>query len=481
MLMDNEIIDKLKEIVGESNVSIDAFELSQYSRDFNNSGTNPDIIVTCHTKDQIKKVLLLANENIIPITPKSSAVDYYGASIPSYGGILLNLQEMNEIKEIDKSMNRYATIEPGVTFEQLQTELEKDGFCVMMPLGVSCKNSILSTYLERTPLLSGPVPILSNGWQCIFDMDVLLPNGHSFHTGSGEATPQYKNLTPHGITGPDFSRVLTAAQGTMGIVTEMSIKIKRKYPYERIFAVVSDKNDLLEIVGKLKKLDIGKECLLISALNLASILSQNFDHLDELLEILPDWTLILRLVGYDEEELKVSLEDLKDFKLTNALNTLQILTEIENLEEIFLNEFKSPNKLINYRYYKGHCRTLSFYTESNQIKLFDKQMEYLADGYNYLKSDLYGYIMPIEQGRVYYYEYNFHSDPNNPEDFYRIQKLYQEACEIVVNNGGIIDRPYGPFLVNLIYSKSSDYYDNLLSIKSWFDPNNILNPGKIFP
>ncbi|MBD3230543.1 MAG: FAD-binding protein [Candidatus Lokiarchaeota archaeon] len=479
--MQNNIINRLKELVGESNVSTDSFELSKYSRDFNCSGTNPDIIVSCHNKEQIKQVLLLANENVIPITPKSSEIDYYGASIPSYGGILLNLQEMNEIKVIDTSSNRYATVEPGVTFEQLQKELDEKGFCVMMPLGVSCKNSILSTYLERTPLLSGPVPILSNGWQCIFDMDILLPNGQNFHTGSGEATPQYKNLTPHGITGPDFSRVFTAAQGTMGIVTEMSVKIKRKFPFESIFMVVSDKNDLLETVGKLKKLDIGKECLIISALNLASILSQDFDHLDELLEILPDWTMVLRLTGYDEDELNVNLADLNDFKLTNAINTLQIITEIENFEEIFLNEFKLPNRLINYRYYKGHCRTLSFYTEADRINEFDKQVEYLADGYNYLKSDLYGYIMPIEQGRVYYYEYNFHSDPSSPEDLYRIEKLYQDACEIVVNNGGIIDRPYGSFLVNLIYSKSSEYYENLLSIKSWFDPNNILNPGKIFP
>ncbi|TFF86858.1 MAG: FAD-binding oxidoreductase [Promethearchaeota archaeon] len=479
--MNNEILDQLKKIVGEDNISIDPVELSKYSRDFNNFGTNPDFIVTCHNKEQLKNVLLLANEYIVPVTPRSSKIDYYGASIPTYGGILLNLQEMKNIKKIDTSTNRYATIEPGVTFEELQSELDKEGFQVMMPIGVSCKNSILSTYLERTPLLSGPIPILSNGWQCIFDMDVLLPNGDNFNTGSGEATPQYKNLTPHGVTGPDFSRIFTAAQGTMGIVTEMSIKIKRKHPFESIFAVISDKLNLLETAVKLKKLDIGRECLLINQLNFAAMLSENYNELDELFEILPKWVMILRIVGYDEDELKVNLEDLNDFKLNNSIDTLQILTEKTGLEDLFLKEFKLPNKLINFRYYKGHCKTLSFYTEFDKIDELDRQIEYLAGAYDYPVSDLYGYIMPIEQARTFYCEYNFHSDPEDLEYFHSTQQLYQEACDLVLNLGGVIDRPYGQYLVNLIYSKSSSYYDNLLMIKSWFDPNNILNPGKIFP
>ncbi|MHA1309861.1 MAG: FAD-binding oxidoreductase [Candidatus Helarchaeota archaeon] len=478
--MSNEIIEQLIKIVGEDNVSIDPYELSIYSRDFNNFGSIPDYIVTCHSKEEVMKILQFANENYIPITPKSSKIDYFGAAIPSYGGILLNLQEMKKIKKIDTTLNRYATVEPGVTFEDLQKELDKLGFQVMMPLGVSCKNSILSTYLERTPLLSGPIPILSNGWQCIFDMDVLLPNGDNFHTGSGEATPKFKNLTPHGVTGPDFSRIFTGAQGTMGIITEMTVKIKRKYPFESIFTYNAEKDSLLDIVSKIKKLDIGKECLIISKLNMASILAEDFDQVDELIDVLPDWTMVLRVAGYDEEELQVNLADLEDFKLSNSINTLEILTNINNIEEIFLNEFKLPNKLINFRYYQGHCQTISFYTEKDRIRDFDKQVEYVANNYNYPIDNLYGFIMPIEQGRTFYYEYNFHSDHNNVDDYFRIQKLYQEVCEIVINLGGIIDRPYGEYLINLIYSKIPEYYNNILIIKNWFDPNNILNPGKIF-
>ncbi len=478
--MNGEVLNKLIEIVGADKVSIDPFELSIHSRDFNNFGTNPDYLVTCHTKEEIKQVLQLANDYVIPITPKSSAIDYYGAAIPSFGGILLNLQEMKKIKEIDTSSNKYATVEPGVTFEELQKELDKVGFQVMMPLGVSCKNSVLSTYLERTPLLSGPIPILSNGWQCIFNMDVLLPNGDNFQTGSGEATPKYKNLTPHGITGPDFSRVFTAAQGTMGIITEMTVKIKRKFPHEELFTYIAEKYELLELVSRLKKLDIGRECLLISKLNMASILAQDYEHFEELFEMLPDWTLVLRITGYDDEELKINLEDLNDFKINNAIDTLELLTGLNKIDELLLNEFKLPNKLINFRYYKGHCRTISFYTEVDRIEDFDRQVELLANSYNYSTQELYGYIMPIEQGRTFYCEYNFHADPSDMEEFYRIQKLYQDACEIVVNLGGIIDRPYGDFLVNLIYSRIPNYYSYLWKIKNWFDPNNILNPGKIF-
>ena len=84
---------------------------------------------------------------------------------------------------------------------------------------------------------------------------------------------------------------------------------------------------------------------------MASILAEDFDQVDELIDVLPDWTMVLRVAGYDEEELQVNLADLEDFKLSNSINTLEILTNINNIEEIFLNEFKLPNKLINFRYY----------------------------------------------------------------------------------------------------------------------------------
>ena len=477
--MNMEMLDLLKELIGENNICIDPFILATHSRDFNNFGTAPDCVVTCHTKDEIKKVLQFADEYLIPVTAKSSATNYYGAAIPSYGGILLNLQEMKKINRIDTSSNKFATIEPGVTFEELQKELDKVGFQVMMPLNVTCKNSVVSTYLERTPLLSGPIPILSNGWQVILDMDVSLPNGETFHTGSAEATPKFPNLTPHGVTGPDFSRVFTAAQGTMGIISEMTVKIKPKFPFESLFVQTADNvYDLLELVARLKKLDIGREILIASNLNISSILAEDFDHIDELRDILPEWVMLLRITGYDEPELKINEADLDDFKLVNQLKTLELLTDMQ-LAELLLKEFKLPNKLMNYRYYKGHCQTLSFYTEIDKIEDFNDQIEQLAKAYDYSIPDLYGFVMPIEQARTFYFEYNFHSDPSDIDNYHKVQKFYADAAKIIINNGGIIDRPYG-LLADLIYEKIPKYYNTLMIVKDWFDPNNILNPGKLF-
>ncbi|TFF89151.1 MAG: FAD-binding oxidoreductase, partial [Promethearchaeota archaeon] len=147
---------KLFKIINQKNIISDKSVLSSFSRDKSlEKGTIPDYIVSPTTEDEIIRLLELANELNIPIVATSSNIGYYGETIPKKGGIILDLRKMDTIIEIN-SQDRYVWIEPGVTYEKLVPELKKHGLRISLPIGYSSSSSVLSTYIERAPLLTGP-------------------------------------------------------------------------------------------------------------------------------------------------------------------------------------------------------------------------------------------------------------------------------------------------------------------------------------
>ena len=112
----SEVITKaLKEIVGDKNASASEAIRQSYSRDQNymfNEPQQPDYVVRATTKEEIRKILKVANDNKIPVVPLGCGVNIRGLCIPTRGGILLDLRGMNQIKEIDTEMMT-TTIEPG--------------------------------------------------------------------------------------------------------------------------------------------------------------------------------------------------------------------------------------------------------------------------------------------------------------------------------------------------------------------------------
>ena len=125
--MDQEIIDKLKTIVGEDNIIEDNIDCICYSRDMSVHQGIPDVVVFASNTDQIQKIMKLTNEKKIPVTPRGAGTSVTGAIVAKYGGIVLDLHKMNKIKTIDKE-NRYAVIEPGVICGDLNKVLAPTNF-----------------------------------------------------------------------------------------------------------------------------------------------------------------------------------------------------------------------------------------------------------------------------------------------------------------------------------------------------------------
>ncbi len=456
-------LKEIKEIFGIDNIIDDGVSLTEYG--------NPDIIVKPKDKAQIIELVKLAIKDSIPIIPKSSKIDYYDGAIPVKGGVLLDLSDMKNILNIRDGSDRNVTIQPGVTYEELQNYLNKKGYKCMVPLGLPSTASVLSSYLERVPLLSAPMVILSEGSQCIMDLEVIRGDGTILHTGSASTVPGRPGISPNGPIGPDWTRVFTAAQGTMGIVTEMNLKFKHIPKHQRILLFAYDDLEImLEDMVKIKRMDIGKECLGISNLNFASILTGGEDGIDQLRRNLPKWIMVLNITGFDEKELDLWVEDLRELNIEFANDDIKSSVINFNIEDILLKEFNLPNRLVAHRKYKDNCQIIPFYARKSRILEFDNEIVKKATTTGYDVRDLYGYVMPVEQARVFYIEYTV----------YGSNDLFEDISEYIINKGGIIDRPYGIWR-DMIYSKIPDYMKILKHVKNILDPHNIFNPGKIVP
>ena len=217
--------EKLEKIVGKENVSDAKADLAKYASDYSlvPSGM-PDLVVRPKTSEEVSGIVKWANENDVPVVPVSSAVHFYGCSIPKQGGIVVDLSRMNKILEID-DYNRRVRIEPGVTWKQLTDALQKKGMRMIMPLLPPANRSVLTDYLEREV----PTNTVYDYGEPMQGFEVVWPTGELFRLGSasvnGYPDSASKGANPSG-PGLDFYRFVQGAQGTMGIVTWMNLKIE---------------------------------------------------------------------------------------------------------------------------------------------------------------------------------------------------------------------------------------------------------------
>ena len=479
--------DKLLEIVGGENFSDDPKALDTYSKDFSlvPSGV-PDYAVKPKDAQEVQRVIKFANQHLLPVVPISSWVHFHGATIPKQGGIILDLTRMNRILEVDE-VNRRVRMEAGVTWEQITSELEKQGFRIMMPLLPHPLRSAVTDCLEREV----PTNTVYDYGEPLQSMEVIWPTGEIFRTGSasviGYPDSPSKGANPSG-PGLDFYRFLQGAQGTMGVVTWANLKIEYLPKIDRIFsAPVHDLSYIMEFLYRVLRLRIGQECLLLNNINLATIMAEDW-HRDfgRLRASLPPWTLILVISGHQRHpEGKIQYEEETLHKIIKnefpQISLADSLPGFPGLGKKLLPMLRKPwPKEVTYwkKRYKGACQSLFFITKPASAPKFINKVEEIAARHNYSISDIGGYLQPIEHNRACQLEFNFFYDPASRSEVERVRNLYSEAAPVLLNEGALFTRPYGQ-LAELVYERAAGYTTALRRVKKIFDPNNIMNPGNL--
>jgi glycolate oxidase len=212
--VDEKAVGFLKELFGPDDVLTDPEMKEKYSHDeVPGLRGEPEVVVRATNAEQVSKLMKFANEEMIPITPRGAGYGLSGGAVPAYGGVVLSLERMNRILEIDKK-NLMVTVEPGVITGKIHKAVEAEGL-FYPPDPASLESCSIGGNVAECA--GGPRAVkygVTKDYVC--GLDVVLPSGEIFETGG----KLVKNAT-----GYDLRGLIVGSEGTLGIVTRIILRL----------------------------------------------------------------------------------------------------------------------------------------------------------------------------------------------------------------------------------------------------------------
>jgi len=481
--------EKLGNIVRPENIVSDPATLEEYSRDVSFiERRQPLLLVYPESKDEVKEIVKLANESKMPLVPVSSGTPrFHGDTLPNQSGIIVDFSKMKRIFKID-SVNRCVMVEPGVTYGELIPEVRKHGLKLNIPLLPRASKSVVTSRLEREPVL---IPKYQYDYvDPLLTLEVVYGTGDEFRTGSASGPGDLEHLksdmvNPWGPGSVDYYRLLSGAQGTMGLVTWAMVKTEVLPSVQKLYFVpVKDAGEAAVLMINLLRKRIVDECLTLNNINLAAILADDWPaDYNELKDTLPSWTVIVCIAGYQRRpEERLEIQEKQLFNICDELGLKPQAQlrgtggkEVAVLEHLSSSWNKEPYWKLAY---KGSCQDIFFLTPLSKTAGFIELVKKTSARYHYPYSDIGCYLQPMVQGRGCHCEFNLPCDKSDESEVAEVKSLFLEASETLIRNGAFFSRPYGPW-ADMVFSRYAEGVTALRKTKNIFDPNNILNPGKL--
>jgi hypothetical protein len=486
----NGIKDRLAKIFGEESV-IDTPEiLDTYKSDCSFvPQIKPWYLVKPTGVSQIQECIQWANESGTPLVPVSSgAPRFYGDTVPgATRAVIVDLSGMKRILRIDRR-NRMVVIEPGVTYQQLNDACAKEGLRVTLPLLPKANKSVVASLLERQPTLipkyqySLTEPLRTCG--------VVFGNGDVIYTGdAGNSSlnleEQWKSglvqVDPKGPNATDFMKIVTGSQGTMGIVFWASVKCEVLPSIHKLVIIPAKRlENLADFSYAIQRQRMGDEVLIVNNAQLAYMLGKDKKQIGAFKKEFPAWAMLIGISGralLPKEKVNVMEQDIVSYAQQHGLKVLPGISSVsgKKILDTILNP--SPERYWKCRY-KGACADIFFMTTLDKTPQFILTMNSAAREFEYQPSDVGIYLQPLHQGASCHCEFTLPYNPGDSQETGEIRELFAQASRSLSLQGAYFSRPYGIW-ADLMYRKDADSKITLTKIKKLFDPNGIMNPGKL--
>jgi glycolate oxidase len=207
------ILKELRSIVGPSHLFTEPEELTVYSYDATRATAMPLAVARPATAREVSRILLLANRARIPVVPRGAGTGMSGGSVPVRGGVVLSFERMDRILELD-SGDRIAVVEPGVITGDLQKQAEKAGLFYPPDPASSAFCTIGGNVAECAGGLRAVKYGVTRDY--VLGLEVVLPTGEIIRTGA---------RTTKSVAGYDLTRLLVGSEGTLGVVTQVTVRL----------------------------------------------------------------------------------------------------------------------------------------------------------------------------------------------------------------------------------------------------------------
>lgn len=456
-----EVINELVQIVGQENVLTDIESRSIYGKDETEDLTfPPEVIAKPTTTEQISRILRLANAAMVPVTPRGGGTGLSGGALPVYGGISLSMEKFNHILEIDEK-NFQAIVEPGVITQKFQEELETRGL-----------------YYPPDPASRGSCHLGGNLAECsggpravkygvtkdyVLGIEAVLPTGEIVNMGGRVL----KNVSGYNLT-----QLIIGSEGTLAIITKITFRLIPFPKFRKVMLVafnsIEDATSAVAVIFQRGITPSALEFMERSAVKAAEQrLGKKFPNGEA------EAQLLIEVDGNYEESLNKDIEVIAD--VVDKYHPLDVLLaeDKQKIEDVWALRRSMGEAVKSYSTYKEEDTVVP----RSQLPELVKGVKNICSKYG-ITSICYGHA---GDGNVHVNILKDKLDDNTWER--NLDAAIQEIFKLTVSLGGTISGEHGIGYSQKTYlplALSPAELNLMRSVKRTFDPNNILNPGKMF-
>jgi glycolate oxidase len=458
-MLEKKVISQLQKIVGKGAVLTSKEDLNAYSYDGTTTWAHmPDVVVLPTTAEQVSRILKLANEKRIPVTPRGAGTNVSGGSIPIKGGIVLCTTRMNKILDINKA-NFTATVEPGVILQDFNMALAKQGLFYPPDPQSFMGCTMGGTVAENA---GGPYCVKYGVTkQYVLGLEVVLANGYVMKLGG---------VTVKNRTGYELVMLFTGSEGTLGVITKITLRLLPMPPASKMVMAVFD--------------DMAVGGQVVSNIMASGVVPAKIEFVDNfVLRRIEEMTPM----GLPVEAKALLLIQSDGSPAAVEAETKQIVALLKKGGAKDIKVAKDAKEAA--RYWK--MRSAGF------AATFGAAHTVMAEDVTVPRDKLPEFIHKLEKisQRTGFFisclghagDGNLHpaifTDIRNKKEFAKAQKTMEEIFEAALSLGGVLSGEHGIGLEKQRFLKRAmdPIALNLMrKIKGILDPNNILNPGKIW-
>jgi D-lactate dehydrogenase len=432
-----DFLNSLKSSLPTERLLLDIAQCWTYGFDNSRKQATPQAVVLPVSHDEVVAITKLCNQYKIPLVLRGRGTGTTGGSVPVQGGLVMSMEQMNRILEVDKE-NRLMRVEPGVTNQAVQDIAGKNGFFWAPDPGSA---SVCTVGGNLAFNAAGPRAVkYSTTRENTLGLVAVTANGETLHTGV---------KTTKGVTGYDMTRLLIGSEGTLAIITEATLKLlplpESKRTITASYSTIQGAtNAIVAIMNQGIDLDENSRALLLIEVD---GLEKGMADAVKQISAAADNPYLLEIKQSSNEQQAAQL-----WAVRKALSP--VLREI------------APNKL------------------NEDVVVPVGNIPALLEGLNRL-SELYG--IPIVNfghagnGNIHV---NLLYDTQNADQSEKAKPCLTAVFNLVLELGGTLSGEHGigTEKMNYITMEVDEVSLSWMKkLKALFDPNNILNPGKVFP
>ena len=452
-------VRRLSEILGPEAIFTDPGDCLPYGYDNSRLQTTPQAVLFATRHEQICHILQLCHEAGIPLVTRGKGTGTTGASVPQRGGVVLSLERMNRIIAIDAD-NRMAIVEPGVTNKELQTALAAEGF-FWPPDPTSAAVCTIGGNLAYNS--AGPRAVkYGTPRENTLGLRAVTGTGETFHTGV---------RTTKGVVGYDLTRLLIGSEGTLGVITEATLKLtplpQSKRTMQASYRNIHAAAKAVSAIMRQPVTPCALEFMDGAALNMV----RNFSDLQ-----LSQAVGALLMIEVDGSEHGIELEAAAVAEAARVEGLLEIHTAKDAGEVARL--WKTRKAL------SPALRNIAPKKINEDVVVPVSRIPELIDGLEQLAAKHAITIVNFGHAGNGNIHVNLLLDPDDPVQLAAGEACLADVFELVLGLDGTLSGEHGIGVVKRAFvPQEIDPVSLRLmrEVKAQFDPRNILNPGIVFP